>query len=348
MTLLLGGRLRKEPSERIVSALARAITGKAEWVEDITGPNKGTSYPKIVAPEGHAFLSGESVTCNIGDGGELFSTVYRILRENDNDLGHYNFHVLEDGKVFPEDRKQILGHVLEARDENSLSNPPNDYSEPPIRSCQVRLKLGVRPTLREKPKGLLIAAPSDGYIIHTELLSALKSNSLSGDEPVIHAGKVLKDWHRLRIVKRKDVIDDMTFMPKDCSLTCTCCGRPWVSSLREVWFAKSALPIHGLEVNLRGQNHYGEEPILLLSSDLMWKLKNAKLLQRANIWLANVYSKNTRRYEVVSMIRALMAKHGDPAAKHSPREVSAVDPAAVVKALGELDGFIKKALEKAT
>ena len=277
MTLLAYDRLKDMPSKKLCAAIGRY----AQVEEDDYG-----------------------IRWDIGDEGQAFLRSYEILRAHGNGLLHSKIPVIEDPKVYPQDREHITGFVLSCKDLVFLRNPAEDYKRPPDDRCVTLLKENAEIDLEERPKGLFVEA-GDDFIIHDDLLMYLASDAIGGVKPVRYRGKVLTGWNRIHINERNEVIDDIVFDQRPCAM----CGRPHVTTMNEMWFAKTDRPIEKTACNKKGVSHYGEEPCIVISKEVMAQLRTKKLTgPRSGLRLFPLYTKNTKRYEVIRRIQDAMAK----------------------------------------
>ena len=275
MALIASSRLRQEASPELVAAL------------------QGLARIEL----------GRKVYWELDDGGEAFFRSYELIRAAGNDIVGPLINVcLDDPKVFPEDSKQVVGLVVESLDMLSLRNPPEDYHRPPQGPCQFVLKEEAEMDLEERPKGLFITAGSDEYIAHDDWLAEFASSSLTGVKPVRYRGKVLPNWNRLRVRKRQEIIDDICFA----WICCALCGQPDVDDFNDVWFAKRQEPVQETVVNTRGCGHYGEHPIIVVSSEAVARFRKKYKLQRVGLRVIRVYTQATKRYQILSRVPKML------------------------------------------
>ena len=275
MALIAYGRLRQEASPELVAALQGLATIKL----------------------------GDHVNWDLGDGGESFFRSYELIRAAGNDLVRPLIGICDDDpKVFPEDSKQVVGLVVDPLDILSLRNPLEDFHRPPQGPCQFSLKEDAEIDLEERPKGLFIAAGSSEYIAHDDWLAEFASAWLVGVKPLRYRGKVVPGWNRLRVVKRQDIIDDICLA----WICCALCGQPLVTDFSQMWFAKQQKPVQETVINTRGRDHYGERPIIVLSSEAVARFRKKYKLQRAGFRVSRVYTRATKRYEILSRVPKML------------------------------------------
>jgi len=278
MALLYWGRLIKKPSKKVVSAMK----GMVRFNDD----------------EGY---------WDISDGGEAFLRSYEMLRAEGNRAFNPFVHAIEDSKVHKQDREHITGYVIGSMDSLFLRNPPEDFKRPNSGACRTRLKDDAEVDLEEeRPKGLFTAV-WDEYIIHDDLLALFASEDFVGVKPVRFEGKILPDWNRLMIRRRERVLDEMNFaeVPGGCGG----CSQPRIATMDEIWIAQSEKPIAHTTCDTRGKGHYGEVPILVISKETMAELRARKWnAPRLGLRLFSLYTKQTKRYEVLRKIRDAIAE----------------------------------------
>jgi len=250
----------------------------------------------------YAQVEDEYIWWNLNDGGEAFFRSYELIRAAGNDCLLPIFSVIDDPKVFPEDQKQIVGYVAESLDRLSLRNPPEDYVRPPQGPGQSGLKEEVEMDLDERPKGLFVCV-ADDYIAHDDWLAYFASDALQGVKPVRYRGKVLAGWNRLRAIRREKVIDDLCFA----WLLSPMSGQPVLSTFHDVWFSATGQLVTETVVNVVGKGFYGGGQLIVISPEALARFRKKFRLQRAGLRPLTVYTKATRRYEILSKMQAAIA-----------------------------------------
>jgi hypothetical protein len=260
--------------------------------------------PKFTVKLGRKFY------CDISDGGATFLRAYQKLRAAGIDIFNPRLTVIDDPKVFREDREHIIGYLLVARDFVYLNNPAEDYHRPVIGPCQTGLKMEAEMELRERPRGVFVCAGSDEYIVHDDWLEHFGSAAIRGIKPVRYRGKVLPGWNRLRVEKREPVLDEFCFA----WIPCAGCARPRVCDLFDLSFSVIEEPVKETVVNTRGEGHYGEEPCIIVSCEALRVFRRkVKSLGRAGLRPLAVYSRATKRYEILRKLHEPMAHLVDEA-----------------------------------
>jgi hypothetical protein len=275
MTLLVGARLRHDLSEEQAAALEPDATVRI----------------------------GDQFSCDIGDGGARFFRAYDQLRAAGNDLFNPTVRVDDDDpKVFPADQKGLTAYVAESMDQLWLRNPPGDYRSPPVGACQCRLREEAEMDLEERPRGLFVCV-ADEYIAHDDWLAHFGSAALTGVKPVRCRGKAVPGWNRLRVGARQAALDEICFAWISCGL----CRRPAATDFHNVWFSATEEAVRETAVAARGSGHFGEEPLILLGVEAVRGFrKKVKSLRRVGLRPLPVYSRATRRYEVLRRIHGAL------------------------------------------
>lgn len=240
---------------------------------------------------------------DLSQGAENFFRSYELIRAAGNDFLLPRFHVNDDGDVFPEDRKQIVGYVAESLDMVGLRNPPEDYRRPPRGPNPTGLKDDVEMDLEDRPKGLFITA-ADEYIVHDDWLEYFASPAMQPMKTIRYRGKPLPNWNRLRVLRKDKVIDDICFAWTFSAFS----GEPLVASLGEVWFSATGEVITETMFNTLAAQDYGEGHLIVISAEALARFRKVHRLQRAGLRPLTVYTKATRRYEMISKLQ-LAIKH---------------------------------------
>lgn len=244
----------------------------------------------------------DQILWDIGDGGENFFRSYELIRAAGNELLNPKVGVLDDPKVYPEDRKHILGYVAESLDGIWLRNPAEDFRYPPLGPCQCGLKDDVEMDLQERPKGLFVCVAGE-YIVHDDWLAYFASPSVEGVKTVRYRGRLLSHWNRLRVRHRHQVIDNLGCVWKRCGL----CRQPIITCFGDLWFSATGEVVLETQMNKQGHMHYGEGQIIIVSAEALSRFRKVHRLQRAGLRPLAVYSKATRRYEVLARIQKAIA-----------------------------------------
>lgn len=273
--------------------------------------------------------------CDLDDGGEAFFRAYEKLRAAGNDFFLPVVHVCDDDpKVFPEDRKKhLIGFLAESLDALSLLNPPEDYRRPPVGPFPTGLKEEAEMDVDRRPSGLFVLV-ADEYIAHDDWLEYFGSQAVTGVKPVRCKGKVVPGWNRLKVLKRKPVLDEMCFawVPNAMS------GEPTVTDYGEVWFSATEEPVTETVVNERGRGNYGERPCYILSNEAVRRFRKVHKLQRAGLLPLPVYSPKSKRYEIIKKIDTRLAHLREVALE----ELKTAQPSQVTtEAMEELRRFMK-------
>jgi len=249
------------------------------------------------------YLGDSGLRWDIGDGGDQFVEAYRIIRAHDNDLRSYGVTILDDPKVYPDDRKQVVGYVLSPKDYRCVRNPDADFLRPQVGPCETLLTDEAVPDITESPKGRLLAV-ADDLIIHDDLWPYLASDGLEAVKPVRYLGKPLEKWKRLEIRSRQPVLDELVFV----SIRCALCGQPLVATLSDLWLAAKNVPVENVCCDTQGRGHFGEEPCLVAGTKVIERLRKDKKLRGSGVNVSPIYGPETERYRVVARIRRAMAR----------------------------------------
>jgi hypothetical protein len=126
---------------------------------------------------------------------------------------------------------------------------------------------------------------------------------LQGVKPVRYRGKVLAGWNRLRAIRREKVIDDLCFA----WLLSPMSGQPVLSTFHDVWFSATGQLVTETVVNVVGKGFYGGGQLIVISPEALARFRKKFRLQRAGLRPLTVYTKATRRYEILSKMQAAIA-----------------------------------------
>lgn len=278
---------------------------------------------------------GDSFYCALDDGGEAFFRAYAKLRAAGNDFFNPLVDVCnDDPKVFPEDRKKhLIGFLAESLDQLSLLNPAEDFRRPPLGPLPSGLKEEAEMDLDRRPTGLFVCV-ADEYIAHDDWLEHFASKAVTGVKPVRCKGKVAAGWNRLKVLKRKPILDEMCFAWISSAMS----GRPLIKDYGDVWLSTTEEPVTETVVNDRGRGEYGECPCYILSDEALRRFRKVHRLQRAGLRPLAVYSPKSKRYEIIKKIDARLAHLRKVALK----ELKTAKPSKVTKeAMEELRRFMK-------
>ena len=306
-----------------------SITIVARLREKITDDLAGTFKPDARVEIGTQFY------CDIDDGGEAFFRGYEKLRAAGIDFIPLLINVCDDDpKVFPDDRKKhLIGYLAESLDLLSLRNPPEDFRRPPIGPFQSGLKEEAEMDLDRRPTGLFVCA-ADEYIAHDDWLEHFGSKAVTGVKPVRCKGKVAAGWNRLKVLKRKPILDEFCFAWVPSAMS----GRPTIDNFGDVWFSATEEPVTETVVNDRGRGEYGERPCYILAEEALRRFRKVHKLQRAGLRPKAVYSPKSKRYEIIKKIDARLAHLRQEALE----ELKTAKPSKATKeAMAELRRFMK-------
>jgi hypothetical protein len=254
---------------------------------------------------GHALIRDEiSVICNLDDDGQRFRKAYERIREHGNDFFKQTIGYVEDCDVYPEDRDGILGYVLDARWGTDFSNPEEDFEVPNPRCSRssARVRDGVPLVLKSKPKGL-VALVGEELIFHSDLLKVIHGPSLQGMGEVIVQGTKMADWHRVMPRNVQPIVDPNSWKSGFCVRCRLPCTFPTA-----LWFGKAEAPLEQTVFNDVGMGHLSKRAVVVVPKSLREKLVGkGKRLQYKGVLFNRLYSKNSSRFKVVSLINELTA-----------------------------------------